>query len=166
MNFSHIDTSLARIWDHGWFDTSRFSVLEINGDSPVAILSEFTASSHFARSFCESHDPWGKAIDRHGPFLLDHFKCEWYTEIPVAKLQSTLHETIQSYDFEPKLNDEQTATIDNWANSLGICNAWRLHAPDDESIRVDFAHIWWAFDEFVVYNADSSELSVAVIGFD
>ena len=117
MNFSHIDTSLARIWDHGWFDTSRFSVLEINGDSPVAILSEFTASSHFARSFCESHDPWGKAIDRHGPFLLDHFKCEWYTEIPVAKLQSTLHETIQSYDFEPKLNDEQTATIDNWANS-------------------------------------------------
>ena len=166
MIFSHIDTSHTRIWDHGWFDTSRFAVSETNNDSPDAILSDFTDSPPFARSFCESPDPWGKAIDRHGPFLRNHFKYDWYTKIPVVELRSTLHETILSYDFEPELNDEQIATIDYWTGSPHIVNAWRLDAPDDESIRVDFAHIWWAFDEFVVYNATSSELSIAVIGFD
>jgi hypothetical protein len=166
MNFRHIDTALTRLWDYGWFDASRFAVSGTNGESHDGILSGFTKSPVFARSFCESPDPWGKQIDRHGPFLLAQFQSEWYTPIPIEQLQPVLRDAIRSHDFQPDLDTEQWAVVDQWAKPNDASIAWRLDAPEDDFIRVEFASIWWAFDQFVIYNADTCELSIAVVGFD
>ena len=169
MEFQLIETCVTHI-DYVWFDTSRFSALNSCGHSPEAVLSAFTESPVFARSFCETTDPWGSPIGRHGPFLLNHFQVDWYSEIPAAELQSimrsSLHDAMRTYDDRLDVHADHLTRINEWADFCHTNTAWRLDAPDDESSRVDFAKIWWAFDEFVVYNAASSELSIAVIGVD
>lgn len=166
MNFSLIENETLLIWSYGWFNTSRFAVHR-KSQHPKSTLKEFVRSTIFQRSFHSKPNLWGWKHETHGPFLTSKFQSDWFRELPIKDLKHAIRDKIESYDFKPRVTKEQFDQIDRWSARNSNCTAWQLNAPpNDPSIRVEFAFIWWAFDEFIIYDDENSELLVAVIGFD
>lgn len=164
--FHHVETELTALWDFGWFDLSRFVVASPTGAVIDALLADFVTDQIFRRSFCENPDPWGRDLDRHGPFLCDTFSHEWYVPIPSVNLASDIVASIRDTELEPAPTDQQLKPIYDWIASSRRADAWKLQAPENGPLRVDWAHIWFAFQEYVAYDHDNSQLTVAVIGYD
>jgi hypothetical protein len=56
--------------------------------------------------------------------------------------------------------------IRDWIASSRLVDAWKLQVADDDAMRVDWAYIWFAFQEYITYDREKSQLTVSVIGYD
>lgn len=157
---------MTALWDYGWFDLSRFAVTSPTDAVANTLLADFVTDPSFRRSFCESPDSWGRDLDRHGPFLCDTFSHDWFVSIPSVNLKTDIDASIRDTELQPAPTDQQLKPIHDWIESSQCHASWKLQVPDDDRLRVDWAHIWFAFQEYVAYDHDTSQLTVAVIGYD
>ncbi len=164
--FDHIETKLTPLWDFGWFDLSLFAVTSPIGAGANTLLFDFVTDPIYRRSFCETPDPWGRDLDRHGPYLCETFSHEWFLPLPTSNLTKEIDSSIRNTGFQLAPTDQQLKPIQDWIACLQLADVWKLVAPDDDLLRVDWAHIWFAFEEYVAYDHDTSHLTVAVVGYD
>lgn len=171
LSFAVVETTLTRLWDHGWFDLTRFKV-----SGPLAerqrvgrVLAEFLRDPISYRSFCTSPDPWGNPNARglHGPFPSATLAPEWFRPVSLDELQRRLAEILDDPDFEPPLSQAQRAPVEAWLESTRARgdDLVYLDAPDVPGVRVEW-DVWLLFHEFVGFSPDREELIVAVIGYD
>ncbi len=164
--FHHLGTEFTSLWDFGWFDLSRFAVTTPTGAVLNTLLADFVSDPIFRRSFCENPDSWGRDLGRHGPFLCDTFSHDWFVSIPSVSLTTDIYAAIRETELQPAPTDKQLKPICDWIASSQNAHAWKLEAPENDRLRVDWAHIWFAFQEYIAYDHDTSQLTVAVIGYD
>ena len=91
---------------------------------------------------------------------------EWFVPLPPTHLTTDIDSSIRNTGLQPTPTDQQLKPIQDWIARSQLADAWKLVAPDDDLLRVDWAHIWFAFEEYVAYDHDTSQLTVAVIGYD
>lgn len=167
-SFVEIASSQSPLWDFGWLATTRFRI-EYNGYSTAAeVIHRFITSPLYQRSFCESPDPWGASIERHGPFPTSKIVTDWYRKIMPSELRQQVRQTITDAEFDPPANEIQMRAIEAWINRVesGGETIFLLDAPQDDSVRVEWGYIWFVFTEFISVDSDLQQLTVAVIGYD
>lgn len=130
------------------------------------LLADFVTDPIFRRSFCERPAPWGQELDCHGPFLCATFSPEWFVPIASTCLATDIAASIRESDLYPPPTEEQRKPIDDSITSSRPFDVWKLMTPDDDLLRVDWSHVWYAFQEYVTYDRDISQIAVAVIVYD
>ena len=168
--FTEIENTQYPLWDYGWFDLTRFRIRDDiqsftnNFDVIRALLTD----TIYQRSFCTFPDPWGALVQRHGPFLSNKISSEWYRSITAKELHHHVHKVIIDAGLDSPPDREQIQVVDKWVVDAGIHKneIFIMEPPEDESLRVEWAYIWFVFTEFICINRLARELTVAVIGYD
>ena len=168
--FDEIETTQERLWDFGWFTVTRFHVTlptEIRSSADM-VLDQFIHNSIYRRSFCESPDPWAANIDRHGPFLINAIKNEWYRRVNPPGLAAEIEAVMNDDTFDGPPTIEQQRPVKNWISKLADqrYTIFTMDAPDGDDLRVEWFRIWFVFREFIAITEKLNELEVAVIGYD
>lgn len=170
LSFSTIENKQSPLWDYGWFDVSRFKLQTSDDSVPTDedLIQNFIVSPTYQRSFCESPDPWGASIDRHGPFPIEHISKGWYQPISSSSLTQRLEQAINDAGFDSRPDKEQMRPVNSWVSTVTSRGdpIFALVPPEDDDVRVEWSHVWFAFTEFICVNRQTRELEVAVIGYD
>lgn len=168
--FEETESTQTALWDYGWFNVTRFRVKPSCDKclSEADVIDNLIASPIYRRSFCESPDPWGVSIDRHGPFHLQLISSEWYQRISADELSARISAAITGAGFDNQPTDDQLTQVNAWAENIRTREdaIFVMNAPDDEHLRVEWAHVWLVFTEFICVNLTRSDLTIAVIGYD
>lgn len=168
--FEETESEQSALWDYGWFNVTRFRFTPSSAIDPSAadVIRELTAAPIYQRSFCETPDPWNASIERHGPFHAQTISPDWFKQIQADQFLTHIADAIRGADFDNPPTDDQIAHITNWADRVRSRGdaIFLMDAPDDEHLRVDWAHVWFVFTEFICVNRHQRELTVAVIGYD
>ena len=170
LSFSTIENKQSPPWDYGFFDVSRFELQASDDSLPTDedVIQNFIGSPTYQRSFCESPDPWGAPIDRHGPFPTEHISNGWYQLIAAAELPQRIEQAINDAGFDSPPDKEQMRSVNSWVaiiTSRGD-TIFALVPPEADDVRVEWAHVWFAFTEFICVDRQTRKLEVAVIGYD
>ena len=136
--------------------------------SDADVIRKLTAAPIYQRSFCETPDPWNASIERHGPFHAQTISPDWFTQISADQLLKRVADAISGAGFDNPPTADQIGTITNWTRRVRSRGdaIFLMDAPDDEHLRVEWAHIWIVFTEFICINRNRRELTIAVIGYD
>jgi hypothetical protein len=165
--FELVETSLTSLWDFGWFDRSVFRITAIQGGGPPeAVLSEFLRSPISRRSFCESPDPWGAELDRHGPLLASGLPHVTHQRISHEQLTDEVCAVLKDPQFDLPSSAAQEDAVGAWLASVRTDECFALRRSGDGQGEVDWNHVWLVFREFVCLAPDHRSMTVAVIGYD
>ncbi len=167
--FAELETTQDQLWDYGWFTVTRFSVppqmdMRLSAES---LLDRFIHDPVYPRSYCESPDPWGARIDRHGPFLISQIQAEWFHRTGPTALTKQLDAVLNSI-FDTPPTCEQQRPIQQWLSRIAEQRlaVFTMQAPATSDVRVEWSSIWRVFQEFIAINEGLDELTIAVIGYD
>ena len=170
IGFEESESEQSPLWDYGWFSVTRFRFTPSVGTDPsdADVIRKLTSAPIYRRSFCESPDPWSASIERHGPFHIQTMSPDWFQQISADQLMPRISEAINDAGFDSPPSDDQMSKVANWAHNVTNRGdaIFLMHAPDDEQLRVEWAHIWFVFTEFICVNRNHNELTIAVIGYD
>jgi hypothetical protein len=170
IRFEESESQVSALWDYGWFSVTRFRFTPSDGPDPsdADVIRELTSAPIYQRSFCESPDPWGASIERHGPFHIQAISPDWFQQISTDQLMRRITEEIETAGFDRPPSDDQMSKVADWADNVTHRGdaIFLMQAPVDEQFRVEWASIWWVFTEFICVNRHRRELTVAVIGYD
>jgi hypothetical protein len=169
LSFSVSCTAKTPLWDHGWFDLTRFRV---EGPSPERqnssqILREFLRDPISLRSFC-SAGPWGEPVQRHGPFPREQLSGDWFRPIGHEELAKRVQAALDDPDFTKPPSREQRMAVEAWVEEVEARGdaAFALCAADRADARVDWHFVWIVYHEFACLSPGRDELTIGVIGYD
>ena len=156
------------LWDYGWFARTSFRIDSDDDRPDTDVVREFISAPIYQRYFCESPDPWGVPIARHGSFPTKKIAKEWYRKTNSSELRTRIQRTIHDAQFDAPPEAEQMQAITTWVSGVESTRStiFAMDAPEDETVRVDWAHVWFVFTEFICLNQAGTHLTVAVIGYD
>ena len=180
MEFELIETAHVRLWDYGWFDTSRFAVRHSAPAEASAreVANAWRHSVLFQRRLCTSPDPWGAPIGLHGPFNLAHLSHEPFVSATPGELRDSVAATLfrqrrqrfcapDDRPWDPP-SEAQRTSVERWLTDVINAGAdlFSLRPGDEAESLVDTAFVWFVFEEYVAVSVDRSTLHVAIIGYD
>lgn len=165
-----LESRMTKLWDFGWFDRSTFRVLDPVGRAMSGhdVLQGFVRQPLVRRRFCTQPDPWGAAVDVHGPLIASLLTADAYTPVPIDQLRRRVEAIFEDPKFRLAPADAQRMPVHAWLDATCTRgdDVYVLALERLQAERMEFYWIWSIFSEFVCIAPDRSEIVVAVIGLD
>ncbi len=169
LDFAVIETTSSPLWDHGWFDLTRFAVggPPAERQEPGSVFRDFLRDPVAQRSFCDP-GPWGEAIRRHGPFPCDTLRAEWFRPIDHRLFREAVIGAFGDPGVTGPPDDDQRQPVETWIEAVTARgdDLFALEVPDQQGARIDWSDLWTVYREFASLSPDRAELTLGVIGYD
>lgn len=180
-DFKFIDRKKIRLWDHGWFDSTRYDVsgLDVSflpDDLFVGLLNHRNYKRCYAIPL--ENEPY--TGDEHGPFSIKQLKSSDFVEISFEELTKHIHVRYADEEFYEPPTPAQIESVDAFLNQLPkegtrwfrLAVAFEIAFLDDDyhHPRPDLFHelsmAFLFFDEYILLNPEQKSMWIIVLGYD
>jgi len=156
---------LLSLWDYGWLDHNEFLLPPC--PSPQEVVAAYLRSNSFGTSFVGPN--LDQVKDLHGPFRRELIATTDFQFVNASEFHDQVQAIRHPKGFSEPASDEQWQGVELLTSELEKRYSWiiRLRLTDDNVEKFhDWGFVLTIFQEFLLANPNSEEVSRLVFGYD